>query len=146
MKSFSVLMKTLREKLDAAGTPIFANYMLTVAAPASGYLLRGMENYQVAQYLDYVNIMSYDLHGAWNQFVGPNAALFDDGNDSELKAWNYYTASQYGRIGYLNTDWAYHFRGAMPAGRINIGVPYYTRGWKDVQGGTSGLWGHRGPA
>ena len=142
MKSFSVLMKTLREKLDAAGTADKRHYMLTVAAPASGYLLRGMENYQVTQYLDYVNIMSYDLHGAWNQFVGPNAALYDDGNDSELKAWNYYTASQYGRIGYLNTDWAYHyFRGAMPAGRINIGVPYYTRGWKDVQGGTNGLWG-----
>jgi len=45
-------------------------------------------------------------------------------------------------LGYLNTDWAYHyFRGALPAGRINIGVPYYTRGWQGVTGGTKGLWG-----
>ncbi len=142
MKNFVTLMQTLRAKLDAAGQQDARHYMLTVAAPASGYLLRGMETYQVTKYLDYVNIMSYDLHGAWNQFVGPNAALYDDGKDSELVAWSYYTASQYGRIGYLNTDWAYHyFRGAMPAGRINIGVPYYTRGWKDVTGGTNGLWG-----
>ncbi len=71
-----------------------------------------MEAFQVTQYLDYVNIMSYDLHGAWNQFVGPNAALYDDGKDGELTAWSYYTATQYARIGYLNTDWAYHyFRG-----------------------------------
>ncbi|MDQ1011971.1 hypothetical protein QFZ82_006456 [Streptomyces sp. V4I23] len=53
-----------------------------------------------------------------------------------------YSTSQYGGIGYLNTDWAYHyFRGSMPAGRINIGLPYYTRGFKNVQGGTDGLWG-----
>ncbi len=142
MKNYVVLMRTLRAKLDAASQADQRHYLLTIAAPSSGYLLRGMEAFQVTQYLDYVNIMSYDLHGAWNQFVGPNAALYDDGRDAELLAWNYYGATQYARIGYLNTDWAYHyFRGAMPAGRINIGVPFYTRGWKDVTGGTNGLWG-----
>ncbi len=142
MKNFVVLMRTLRERLDAAGQADARHYMLTVAAPSSAYLLRGMEVYQVTRYLDYVNLMSYDLHGSWNQFVGPNAALYDDGKDAELVAWSYYGTSQYANIGYLNTDWAYHyFRGAMPAGRINIGVPYYTRGWKDVTGGTNGLWG-----
>jgi chitinase len=70
--------------------------------------------------------MSYDLHGGWNQYVGPNAPLFDDGNDAELRAGNAYS---YGGIGYLNVDWAYrYYRGALQAGRINIGVPYYTRG------------------
>ncbi len=142
MRSYVVLMKTLREKLDAAGAADNRHYLLTIAAPSSGYLVRGMENFQVTEYLDYVNIMSYDLHGAWNQFVGHNAALFDTGEDAELKAWSYYTASQYARIGYLNTDWTYHyFRGALPAGRINIGVPYYTRGWRNVSGGNNGLWG-----
>ena len=139
--SYVVLMKTLREKLDAAGEQDGTHYLLTVAAPSSGYLLRGMEVYESAKFLDYVNIMSYDLHGAWNQFVGPNAALFDNGEDSELLAWNAYGGA-FENIGYLNTDWAYHyFRGSMPAGRINIGVPYYTRGWQGVQGGTNGLWG-----
>ncbi|UXI66541.1 glycosyl hydrolase family 18 protein [Tahibacter amnicola] len=142
MQGYVALMKTLREKLDAASAQDNKYYLLTVAAPASGYLLRGMETYQVTQYLDYVNIMSYDLHGAWNEFVGPNAALYDDGRDAELVRWNVYSTPQYGNIGYLNTDWAYHyFRGAMPAGRINIGVPYYTRGWRNVSGGTNGLWG-----
>ncbi len=141
-RSYNVLMKTLREKLDAAAAADRKYYMLTVAAPASGWLLRGMEAYQSTQYLDYVNIMSYDLHGAWNKYVGPNAALYDNGDDAELAAAGVYTAAQYGGIGYLNTDWAYHyFRGSMPAGRINIGVPYYTRGFKNVVGGTNGLWG-----
>lgn len=142
VKGYAALMKTLREKLDRAGAADGKHYLLTVAAPSSGYLLRGMETFQVQKYLDYVNIMSYDLHGAWNEYVGPNASLFDDGKDGELAAAGVYSTSQYGGIGYLNTDWAYHyFRGSMPAGRINIGLPYYTRGFKNVQGGTDGLWG-----
>ncbi|WP_433362650.1 chitinase C-terminal domain-containing protein [Streptosporangium sp. CA-115845] len=142
MKNYAILMKTLRDKLNAASVADGKYYMLTVAAPSSGYLLRGMETFQVTQYLDYLNIMSYDLHGSWNEFVGPNAALYDDGKDAELAKWNVYNTAAYGGIGYLNTDWAYHyFRGAMQAGRINIGVPYYTRGWRNVTGGTNGLWG-----
>jgi len=139
-RSYQALMKSLREKLDTAAATDGKYYMLTVAAPASGWLLRGEEAYQATQYLDYINIMSYDLHGAWNKFVGPNAALYDNGDDAELTAAGVYGAYQ--NIGYLNTDWAYHyFRGAVQSGRINIGVPYYTRGFRNVTGGTNGLWG-----
>ncbi|MEU0686353.1 glycosyl hydrolase family 18 protein [Streptomyces uncialis] len=142
VKGYAALMKTLREKLDRASAADGKHYMLTVAAPSSGYLLRGMETFQVQKYLDYLNIMSYDLHGTWNEHVGPQAALYDDGKDSELAGANIYGTAQYGGIGYLNTDWSYqYFRGSMPPGRINIGLPYYTRGWKNVQGGTDGLWG-----
>jgi chitinase len=142
MQGYASLMKALREKLDAAGAADGKYYMLTIASPSSAYLLRGMQTYEVTQYLDFVNVMSYDYHGTWNEFVGPNAALYDDGKDAELVRWNFYSTAQYGQIGYLNTDWAYHyFRGTMPAGRINIGVPYYTRGWKNVTGGVNGLWG-----
>lgn len=138
--NYAALMKTLREKLDAASAADGHYYMLTVAAPASGWLLRGMEVFQTTKYLDYVNMMTYDLHGAWNNYVGGNAALFDDGKDPELSAAGVYSA--YKGIGYLNGDWAAHyFRGALPAGRINLGVPYYTRGWNNVTGGTNGMGG-----
>lgn len=140
MTSYVVLMKTLREKLDAAGAQDGKHYLLTIASPSSGYLLRGMETFQVVQYLDYVNIMSYDLHGAWNEFVGHNAALYDNGNDAELASANVYGTTEYGGIGYLNTDWAVkYFRGSLQSGRINIGVPYYSRGWQGVTGGTNGM-------
>ncbi|MCG9760438.1 glycosyl hydrolase family 18 protein [Pseudoalteromonas sp. Isolate6] len=140
--SYQVLMKKLREALDQAGQQDNTHYLLTIASPSSGYLLRGMETFQVTKYLDYVNIMSYDLHGAWNQHVGHNASLFDTGEDSELKQWNVYGTKEFEGIGYLNTDWAVkYFRGSVSAGRINIGIPYYTRGFRDVTGGTNGLWG-----
>jgi chitodextrinase len=72
--------------------------------------------------------------------VGPNAALYDDGRDPERAAL--YNTPAYQQIGYFNPDWAVHYRrGAVQAGRINIGIPYYTRGWRNVTGGSSGLWG-----
>lgn len=142
MDSYVELMRVLREKLDEAGEQDDTHYMLTIASPSSGYLLRGMETMQITQYLDYVNIMTYDLHGAWNEYVGHNSALFDNGEDPELEAANVYGTSQYGGIGYLNIDWAVkYFRGSMSPGRINIGIPYYTRGWQGVTGGTNGLGG-----
>lgn len=58
MKSYHELMRVLREKLDRASAEDGIHYMLTIAAPSSGYLLRGMETMAVTQYLDYVNIMS----------------------------------------------------------------------------------------
>ncbi|WP_288130614.1 glycosyl hydrolase family 18 protein [Microbulbifer sp.] len=142
MESYVELMRVLREKLDQAGEEDGTHYMLTIASPSSGYLLRGMETMPITQYLDYVNIMTYDLHGAWNEYVGHNSALFDNGEDPELAAASVYSTSQYGGIGYLNIDWAVkYFRGSMPAGRINIGIPYYTRGWQGVSGGNNGLGG-----
>ncbi|MGW1279558.1 glycosyl hydrolase family 18 protein [Streptomyces tsukubensis] len=142
---YNALMKTLREKLDRAGESRGRYYLLTSAASASGHLVRGYDAGQALGYQDYVNVMTYDLHGSWNQYVGPQAPLYDDGRDGELAAAGVYDSvgkPEYGKTGYFNTDWAYHYyRGALQPGRINLGIPYYTRGWRDVQGGTDGLWG-----
>ncbi|GAB2725873.1 hypothetical protein GCM10010442_54340 [Kitasatospora kifunensis] len=144
-KGYAALMKTLREKLDKAGADRGRYYQLTSAGSSSGYLTRGLDAGQALQYQDFVNVMTYDLHGSWNKYVGPQAPLYDDGRDNELAAAGMYDAAknpEYKKIGYFNTDWAYHYyRGMLPPGRINLGIPYYTRGWKDVQGGTDGLWG-----
>lgn len=139
-KAYTALMKTLRDTLNRASVEDDKYYLLTSASSASGYLVRGMENQTALDYQDFTNLMSYDFHGTWNEVVGPNATMYDDGKDPELA--DQYATPEYGNIGYFNTDWAFKYmRGALQAGRINIGVPYYTRGWKNVTGGTNGLWG-----
>ncbi|MFD9072939.1 glycosyl hydrolase family 18 protein, partial [Streptomyces lasiicapitis] len=146
-KGYNALMKTLRQKLDRAGADKGRYFQLTSAGSSSGYLVRGLDSGQALQYQDFVNVMSYDLHGSWNKYVGPQAPLYDDGKDNELAAAGIYDdqkadTKDFQKHGYFNTDWAYHYyRGALPAGRINLGLPYYTRGWRDVQGGQDGLWG-----
>ncbi|WP_019613133.1 glycosyl hydrolase family 18 protein [Psychromonas ossibalaenae] len=140
---YMALMEALRRELDQQGAADQQHYMLTIASPSSGYLLRGFRGFQALQYLDYVNIMSYDLHGAWNHFAGHNAALYDNGVDNEIADAGIYSgndAKYYNGQGYLNIDWSYkYFRTALQGGRINIGLPYYTRGFQQVQGGTNGL-------
>ncbi|GGO59502.1 glycosyl hydrolase family 18 protein [Streptomyces lasiicapitis] len=139
---YNALMKTLREKLDRAGADKDRYYLLTSAGSASGYLVRGYDAGQALQYQDFVNVMSYDLHGSWNKYVGPQAPLYDDGKDAELAAANVYGEKEFDKTGYFNVDWSYrYYRGALPPGRINLGVPYYTRGWQNVSGGRDGLWG-----
>ncbi|SDH96487.1 Chitinase, GH18 family [Sinosporangium album] len=144
---YNALMKTLREKLNTAGTAKSRYYLLTSAASGSGFLVRGLDAGEALKHQDFVNVMTYDLHGSWNHFVGPQAPLYDDGKDNELAAAGIYNdqdpqTKDYQKHGYFNVDWAYHhYRGALPPARINLGLPYYTRGWRDVQGGVNGLWG-----
>ncbi|WP_087023175.1 glycosyl hydrolase family 18 protein [Thaumasiovibrio subtropicus] len=134
------LMRVTRDMLTEAEKEDGRRYLFTIASPSSGYLLRGMENFQVTDYLDFINIMTYDFHGTWNHYVAHNAALFDNKEDPELKAAGIYDQAQWGGVGYLNAAWgAAYFRGAVDPSKINVGVPYYTRGWQNVSGGEHGL-------
>lgn len=134
-KNYDVLMQVLREKLDAASIADGQKYLLTAALPASSWILGGMDTSSAVKYLDFANLMTYDFHGAWNGFVGHNAALLPDSRDPETQGF---------AMPVLNIDWAKrYFRGALASEKINIGVPYYTRGWKNVTPGTlpGGLYG-----
>jgi chitinase len=127
------LLKRLKQKLDSAGVKDNKKYLLTIAAPASGWTLSGMELAEHCKYIDFLNLMTYDLHGAWNSNIGPQAALYASYADPETSAMDQPT---------LNVDWAVkYYSGIMHPSKINIGIPYYSRGWTDVTGGTNGLWG-----
>ena len=122
------LMKTLRETLDQAGSQDGRHYLLTVAAPASSWILGGMMLGEYAEYLDFINMMTYDFHGAWNGFVGHNSALWPDDRDPETRPLG---------VPVLNIDWAYrYYRGVVPPAKLNVGIPYYSRGWRNVQAGS----------
>ena len=130
---YNLLMKTLREKLDAAGKQDGKKYLETAAVTASSWVLGGMSDNSYAQYLDFLSVMSYDFHGGWNEFVENLASIYPDPADRETIQMAMPT---------LNMDWAYkYYRGVLPPEKIIMGIPYYTRGWENVQGGTNGLHG-----
>ena len=127
------LLKKVKQKLDSASVSDNKKYLLTIAAPASGWTLSGMELAEHCKYIDFLNLMTYDLHGAWNSTVGPQAALYASYADPETSAMDQPT---------LNIDWAVkYYSGIMHPSKINVGIPYYSRGWTEVTGGTNGLWG-----
>ncbi|XP_044206711.1 acidic mammalian chitinase-like [Thunnus albacares] len=72
--------------------------MLTAAVAAGkGNIDNGYEIAEVSKFLDFINVMSYDFHGAWEPFTGHNSPLyrssFDQGEniyynvDFAMKYW-----------------------------------------------------------
>lgn len=130
---YGKFIKILRDEFDKAAKEDGTYYWVTSAVSASSWVLGGQKTTDYLDYLDFVSVMSYDYHGGWNQFVENQANIYPDPSDTE-------TASL--KVPTLGFDWSYkYYRGAVQSEKILMGVPYYTRGWTNVNGGTNGLHG-----
>ncbi|KAL8706621.1 MAG: hypothetical protein Q9201_000368 [Fulgogasparrea decipioides] len=68
--NYVLLMSEIREAFDAAN-PAWES---TITVPTSYWYLRGFDITRLQDYVSYINLMSYDLHGMWdehNKFTGP---------------------------------------------------------------------------
>ncbi|KAF7655579.1 hypothetical protein LDENG_00054070 [Lucifuga dentata] len=83
---FSLLCKELVEAFEAeaksTGNP---QLMLTAAVSAGkGTIDAGYEIAKIAKHLDFINVMTYDFHGAWERFTGHNSPLYRGSHDAGL--------------------------------------------------------------
>lgn len=120
-KNFTLLLKTLREKLDGLGS----GQMLTIAAGGDTYFTMQTNMEEVSCYVDYVQLMTYDLQGGFQKVTGHHAALYP------------------GRSNLIDScmDKAVRvFREAgLPEEKMVVGVPFYSRAWKGIKDGGDGL-------
>lgn len=91
--------------------------LLTVAVAAvQGIITSSYDIPEMAKYVDFINLMSYDYHDYlwYTPFTGHNSPLF---NSSREKAY----------FSTLNTAWSanYWFQQGMPKSKIMIGIPTY---------------------
>lgn len=137
-QNFTLLLKCLREKLDAAGAEDGKKYLLTIAAPAGSYTINNAEPELYHKYLDFINLMTYDYSGSWDTFVNHMSPLYMNPDDPSYPQ----------RKETFNADWTIHeyLRLGVPAEKLNLGVPYYAASWKNITGGTKGLFGTGGQA
>ncbi len=126
-QNFTLLLKAVREELDSLSRLTQQHYLLTIATAANQSYLDHTEMSIAHQYLDYVNIMSYDYFGGWSQHTGHHTALGQWGSD---KAINYTTRAV-----------KQHLTAGVPASKIVMGVAFYGRGWPNVaHNGTTPLY------
>ncbi len=124
-QNFTALLREIRQAYNNNG---LSGKMLTIAAPA-GYDKAQLQEPDVyAQYLDFLNVMTYDIHGAWETTTNHHAAIYPNPNDpsgtTPVDIKNKY-----------NTDAAmklYRDTYKIPASKLNVGSPFYSRGWKGV--------------
>ncbi|KAH0528005.1 hypothetical protein TsFJ059_002919 [Trichoderma semiorbis] len=60
--NYVALLKDLRETINTSGK----DYIITFTAPTSYWYLRHFDIKGMAAYADWINLMSYDLHGIWD--------------------------------------------------------------------------------
>ncbi|MCJ1245495.1 hypothetical protein MMC30_002699 [Trapelia coarctata] len=63
VKNFVSLLQTLRQTFDGSGRSLG----LTFTAPSSYWYLRWFDLPELIKYADWINLMSYDLHGVWDR-------------------------------------------------------------------------------
>lgn len=73
-------MQDIREALDNLGEENDKYYELSVAMAASPAMMAKIEYDKVLEIVDFANMMTYDLNGAWNGYTGHQTALYT--NDS----------------------------------------------------------------
>ncbi|KAK4154117.1 glycoside hydrolase superfamily [Chaetomidium leptoderma] len=104
---FVTLVRRLRERLNQTGKV----YGITITLPASYWYLRGFNLNDIEPYLDWFNIMTYDIHGTWDSTVksiGPYA--FAHTNMTEIQQA-------------LELLW----RNNINPGRVVLGLGFYGR-------------------
>jgi chitinase len=111
---FTLMFKTIRESLDQLAAKTGKTYFLTTAIPCFAKFIEITEMGKASQYLDYVNLMSYDFYVSGDT-AGHHTNLFPsesyDREDSADKAFKEYT------------------RAGVPAEKLVMGIAFYGRSW-----------------
>jgi chitinase len=126
--NFTLLMQKLREKLDAQSALDGKKYLLSFAGAAGSYYTNNVELAKLQQYVDYVGIMSYDIHGTWETKTGFNAPLYKDPNSGISWETSVHDSVQL----YLSQG--------VPAAKLVMGVPFYGYRYDNVTNSNNGLY------
>jgi len=113
---FTLLLKELREKLDIEGK------LLTFAGTPDPF--KGMNAYElekIVDYVDWINIMSYDYSGPWDPFTGPDAPLYGRWGEGFIGHPKY----QFN----IHETVQYYLKSGIPGSKLSLGIHTESKGW-----------------
>lgn len=122
-ENFTLLVKTVREALDAAGSVDGKYYLQTIASGQGDNFTVNADFVNSAQYLDFINIMTYDYSGSTDTLGHHNAPLYFDKNHPKFATYAPRNNVRGGALG--------HLKGGVPNHKLVLGVPFYGKGWMD---------------
>lgn len=114
-QNFTLMFRALREQLDALKQKTGKPYLVTTALPGFNEIFTHTEMGKVQQYLDFINVMSYDFHVSGPN-VGHHTNLFPGGGVENEQSGD--RAVQLYR------------EAGVPAEKLVLGLAFYGRGWQ----------------
>ncbi|KAF5557753.1 glycosyl hydrolase family 18 [Fusarium napiforme] len=108
-KNFTQFLKELQAAMRSAGR----HYLVTYTAPTSYWYLRHFDLKAMNNYVDWINLMSYDLHGIWDRDNPIGNQILGHTNITEIDLA-------------LDLFW----RNNIPPGDIVLGIGLYGRSFK----------------
>lgn len=126
-QNFSLLLRTVREKLDAQSRADGKKYWLTAAGGAGSYYLNKIEPLIAAAEVDFLFVMAYDLHGPWDRYSDFNAPLYNTTAPSP----------QYKMC--VRDAVEPYLAAGVPASKIVLGMPFYGYKYNNVTAAGNGL-------
>lgn len=120
-KAFAELVKELSEEFKPRG------WLLSAAvSPSKMVIDAGYDIPTLAEYFDWIAVMTYDYHGQWDRQTGHVAPLFHYPGDR----WDYFNS---------NYTINYWIQGGAPSRKIIMGVPMYGQSFVLSSPSNSGL-------
>ncbi|RNA03844.1 chitotriosidase-1 isoform X1 [Brachionus plicatilis] len=121
VKSINICLEKIKELREAFYNEALAarkeQLLLSAAVAAEKFtILKAYEIENIVSYLDFISIMSYDYHGAWDKKLGHNSPLYSSSQDSEDDQK-------------LSVDWTVRLYQTLgvPLEKLVLGIPFYGR-------------------
>lgn len=114
-ENYVLLAKEFREALDAVSGD--RHLLLTAATPGTWRGDHGFNYAELTKYMDWLCIMSYDMHGTWNPYTAHGAPLKDFAGPQPVGVEEFFP---------------YLIESGAGADKIVLGIPFYGPHWKNV--------------
>ncbi|KAH9388348.1 Cht9p [Tyrophagus putrescentiae] len=112
--NFLELVRELKTAFEPHG------YLLTSAmSPGKDKIDLAYHIKELNELLDFMNIMTYDYHGGWEDFYGHNAPLYQRPDEHD-PLYTYFT---------VNYTMHYYLSHGATRDKLVMGVPFYGRAW-----------------
>lgn len=118
-QNFTALMQSVRDSLNALGVQKNKTYLLSAAVSAAPANMNNIEWAIVKNIFDFINVMTYDFFGAWENNTNHNAPLYAPSQGDAT--FNCSSAM----LTLINTH-------GVHASKLNMGIAFYGRSAKTV--------------
>jgi chitinase len=119
-QNYNLLLGELRAALGPSK-------LLTIAAPSGPAIIAQLDPAGIAAHVDWINVMSYDFNGPWGTMTGFNSPLRASQPDPTTPGFN------------ADAAISAYLAAGVPASKLNLGAPFYGRGFAGVGATNHGL-------